>query len=393
MQLTPLAHHAKLQSPGEDCWATLAAAAALVLGAAAAAPATAVTVPTEGEAGFRYLQYEDRQPGNARITVRGYAADVLAPLSDRWVLEAYGVIDAISGASPAYYTAPESLVSLTDRRRALDARLSYYAHRQKFTLGLAESRESDYDSSSVSVLYSGSSSNQNTTWTAGASATRDRIDPVNRRVSGARKQVNEVLLGLTQVLTPVDIVQLQVTHGDGRGYFSDPYKLFDLRPDTKRQTALLLRWNHRFEPQDATLRTSARAYRDSFGVRSTTLGADWAQQLPHGWTITPSLRLYAQTPARFFAPPDPAEPDRPNLPEGYRFGRSLISMDQRLAGLGALTAGVKVEKRVASHASLYFKIEHYEQRTAWDWMGGGGSALRDFKARTLQVGYTYRWNR
>lgn len=374
-------------------WLSLAGAAALVLGATTALPAAAVSAPTEGEAGFRYMHYQDRQPGNPRITVHGYAADVLAPLNDRWVLEAYGVIDAISGASPAYYTAPASLVDLTDRRRAVDARVSHYAHRQKFTVGLAESRESDYVSHSTSLLYGGSSDNQNTTWTLGLSATRDRIDPVNRRVSGQRKRVNEVLMGITQVLTPVDIVQLQVTHGNGSGYFSDPYKLFDLRPDTKRQTAVLLRWNHRFEPLDATLRTGLRGYRDSFGIRSTTLSADWAQQLPQGWTITPSLRVYAQTPARFFAPPDTTEPDRPNLPPGYRFGQSLISMDQRLAGLGAVTAGIKVEKRLPSNASVYFKLEHYEQRTGWDWMGGGGSALRDFKARTLQVGYTHRWGR
>jgi hypothetical protein len=370
---------------------SLASAAALALGTAAS-HVGAVTAPTEGAAGFRYLHYEDRQPGNERITVRGYAVDVLAPLTDRWAIEAYGVIDAISGASPAYYTAPSALVPLTDRRRATDTRLSYYAHRQRVTLGLAESRESDYESSSVSVLYAGSSSDQNTTWTAGISRTQDEINPVNGRVRDARKQITEVLLGVTQVLTPVDIVQVQVTHSTGQGYFSDPYKLFDLRPGGRHQTVVLLRWNHRVTPLDATLRTSARAYRDSFGIRSVTLSADWAQQLPHGWTLTPSVRLYAQTPATFFSPPDPADPDRPNLPTGYRFGRSIISMDQRLAGFGAITAGLKAEKRMDSQASLYVKVEHYEQRTSWDWMGGG-AALRDFRARTLQVGYTYRWNR
>lgn len=377
----------------EDRWLSLASAAALALAGTAAAPASAVTAPTEGEAGVRYLRYEDRQPGNPRITVHGYAANLIAPIHDRWVLEAYGVIDAISGASPAYYTAPASLVRLTDRREAVDVRMSHYSGRQRLTLGVADSRESDYVSSSVSALYAASSDDQNSTWTAGVSATRDRIDPVNRRVIGERKRIDEMLMGATQVLTPRDIVQLQLTHGNGRGYFSDPYKLFDLRPDGRRQTALLLRWNHRVEPLDATLRLSARAYRDSFGVRSATLGAEWAQQLPHGWTLTPGVRLYAQTPARFFAPPNPADPDRPNLPPDYRFGRGLISMDQRLAGLGAATVGVKVEKRLASGASLYFKIDHYEQRTGWDWLGGGGAALRDFQARSLQGGYTIRWNR
>jgi len=377
----------------EDRWLSLASAAALALAGSAAAPAAALTVPTEGEAGVRYLHYQDHQPGNARITVRGYAANVLAPINDQWVLEAYGVVDAISGASPAYYTAPASLVSLRDRREAVDARLSHYSGHQRLTVGVADSREADYLSTSVSLLYAAASDDRNTTWTAGASTTHDRIDPVNRRVVGERKRVGELLLGLTQVLTPRDIVQVQLTHGNGRGYFSDPYKLFDLRPDGRRQTALLLRWNHRVEPLEATLRVSGRAYRDSFGVRSGTLSAEWAQQLPHGWTLTPGLRLYAQTPARFFAPPDPADPDRPNLPSDYRFGQSLISMDQRLAGLGAAGAALKVEKRLASGASVFFKLEHYEQRTTWDWLGGGGAALRDFRARSLQVGCTVRWNR
>ena len=379
--------------PGQDAWLSLASAAALVLAGTAAAPAAAVTAPTEGEFGLRYLHYQDHQPGSARITVRGYAANLLAPINDRWVLEAYGVVDAISGASPAYYTAPASLVGLRDRREAVDARLSHYVDRQRFTLGVADSREADYLSTSVSALYAASSDDQNTTWTAGASTTRDRIDPVNLRVVGERKRVGELLLGLTRVLTPRDVVQVQLTHGNGRGYFSDPYKLFDLRPDGRRQTALLARWNHRAEPLDATLRLSARAYRDSFGVRSATLGAEWAQALPRGWTLTPGLRLYAQTPARFFAPPDPADPDRPNLPPGYRFGQSLISMDQRLAGLGAVGVSMKAEKRLDSGASVYLKLEHYEQRTGWDWLGGGGTVLRDFRARALQVGYTIRWNR
>ena len=377
----------------QDGWLSVASAAAVALAGVAAAPAAAVTVPTEGELGVRYLHYEDRQPGSPRITVQGYAASLLAPLNDRWVLEAYSVIDAISGASPAYYTAPASLVRLTDRREAVDARLSHYAGRQRITLGLADSRESDYVSTSASMFYAASSEDQNTTWQAGASATRDRIDPVNQRVVGERKRIGEVLLGLTQVLSVRDIVQVQITHGNGRGYFSDPYKLFDLRPAGRQQTAVFVRWNHRIEPLDAVLRLSARAYRDSFGVRSATLGGEWAQQLPHGWTVTPALRLYAQTPARFFAPPDPTDPDRPNLPPDYRFGQSLISMDQRLAGLGAVTVGFKLEKRTAANASLYFKVEHYQQRTAWDWLGGGGTALRDFSARSLQVGYTVRWNR
>lgn len=377
----------------DGSWLSIASAAALALGFGVAADTHATTAPVDGEFGWRSIVYKDWQSGSPRIAVRGYAVNAFVPISDRWALEAYTVVDAISGASPLYYTAAQSLTPLVDKRRAWDMRSSHYFRGSRLTVGLAESHESDYISRSALLLYSASSDNQNTTWTAGTSATADKISPVNQRVVDAHKDVGEVLLGVTKVFSPHDLVQVQITHANGNGYFTDPYKLFDVRPDTKRQSTVLLRWNHRFVPILATLRTTARLYRDSFGVRSATLGADWAQEAAGSWVITPSVRLYAQTPASFFSPPDPAQPDRPNLPIGYRFGRSLISMDQRLAGYGALTLGVKLEKRLDGHGSLYFKVEHYKQSTGWGWMGGGGAVLRDFHARTLQVGYTYRWTR
>lgn len=370
-------------------WRALTAATAAVLGA----PVQALAPPDQGEIGLRQLHYEDRQPAKDRITVKGWAVDALVPLGERWLLEGYGVVDAISGASPSYYTAPSSLTPLVDRRRAYDLRVSHLASRSRLTVGVARSREADYLSASHALTYARASDDQNRTWTFGVSHTADRIDPVTRVVTGERKTTREWLLGWTQVLTPRDLVQLQATHADGSGYFSDPYKLFDKRPDKKRQTALLARWNHHLPGPDATLRVSARAYRDSFGLSSATVSAEWAQALGAGWSLTPGVRAYAQTAASFFSPPDPLAPDVPRLNPGYVFGRSLISMDQRLAGLGALTVSARLEKRLAGGHSLVLKLERYEQRTAWDWLGGGGAALRDFHARMVQVGYTHRWDR
>ncbi|WP_431476572.1 DUF3570 domain-containing protein [Massilia eburnea] len=110
-----------------------------------------------------------------------------------------------------------------------------------------------------------------------------------------------LLAGVTRVLTPVDIAQFTLTHTQGHGYYSDPYKLADQRPDTRRQDTALLQWNHRFVAQGASSRLIYRYYRDSYGISAHTLGAEWVQGLGDGWTVTPAARLYTQRAADFYS--------------------------------------------------------------------------------------------
>ena len=70
---------------------------------------------------------------------------------------------------------------------------------------------------------------------------------------------------MTQALSPESIVQSNITYSTGHGYYSDPYKTLDIRPEHRRIFAWLTRYREHIPWTDATLKLSYRYLRDSFG--------------------------------------------------------------------------------------------------------------------------------
>ncbi|WP_234814703.1 DUF3570 domain-containing protein, partial [Noviherbaspirillum denitrificans] len=258
--------------------------------------------------------------------------------------------------------------------------------------GLAFSNEHDYRSLAVSLQASVSSDDRNTTWTFGAGAARDEINPTTLVVEGERKHTADLLLGVTQVLGMRDIVQANLTLARGRGYFSDPYKLVDNRPRERDQRTLLLRWNHHFDASRTTARASYRYYTDTFGIRAHTFGLDVVQRFAQGWTLTPSVRIHSQGAADFYFNPVYDTRFGAPFPAGYTFlSGAFISPDQRLSAFGARTLGLKLEKQFSPDVTVDVKLEGYRQRGAWRLFGSGSPGLDPLTARSIQVGITKRW--
>jgi len=372
-------------SPGADAGAIgarlLAAAMALPLATSAAAQ----TPPERTTVSFKMLDYRERQPGATRIEVQAPALGFTAPLGSDWSLTGGAVVDTISGASPAYHTS--ALTRVDDVRRAADlAATRHFASGAALTIGGAFSTEDDYRSRALSLQGALASDDRNTTWSAGLAWTHDTIDPVNRVVRGERKRTAEWLFGVTRVLTPHDVVQATWRHARGRGYFSDPYKVFDERPRSRDVNTLLLRWNHHWPAAEATSRVSYRWFRDTWGVRAHTLAAEWVQPLPAGFTLTPLVRLYTQTAARFYLDAVPGSSVfAPNPPEGA----TLYSQDQRLANFGARTWGVKLSKQFGRDWAADVKVERYAQRQAWSLSGRASPHLAPFDTRSVQIGVSH----
>jgi hypothetical protein len=371
----------------------LALVAAAVVLVGMPTTATAVAPPEQAQMSFKAMDYQDRQDQASRIGVKALSSHWVLPIGASWALEAGTVVDAISGASPAYYTAPRSFAPVRDTRRAQDIKASHYWRNQRITLGQSGSKEIDYASRSHVLMYSRSTPDNNTTLDIGAARTHDTINPVTQLVVNEKKTVNELLLGLTQVVSPRDLIQVQWVHSSGQGYFSDPYKLLDARPNHRQTDALSFRWNHHRPDTNTTARWQARVAQDSFGIRSATLGLELAQVLSPQWTLTPSARLYSQSAASFFSAPDPARPDVPFIPSNFVLGQSHISFDQRLAALGALTMGLKLEKKITASTSVDIKYERYRQRNAWTLHGPHVEGLDDFKAQFVQLGLTHKFGR
>ncbi len=389
-------HRAATASAGVAVAATdLNRQAGAIIAAALALPgvcAFADASPADGVISLKYLQYQDEQPGLKRVHVSAPAVYVLAPIGQRWSLEGSAVSDSVSGASPRYHTAISGASRMHDERHAGDLKLTRHEDRSTYAVGVAGSSEHDYQSRALSFDASFASDDNNRTWNTGVGFSSDRISSRNDLSLHEHKGTAQFLLGLTQVLTADDIVQVDLTWQRGRGFFSDPYKALDVRPRKRDEGILLGRWNHYVDSLGSTLRTSYRYYRDSFGIRAHALDAEWVQPVGRAWTVTPSVRLYSQSAASFYYDPIYDSAVGAPYPIGYFTNPpTYLSPDQRLSAFGAITGGLKVAWQITHDWSTDIKAERYEQRADWRVGGNGSPGLAPFSAMVYQLGLNSRF--
>ncbi|KQV80877.1 hypothetical protein ASD15_13335 [Massilia sp. Root351] len=366
----------------------LLAAALLLPGLAAHAEEP----PERSTLSLKYLRYEESQSGLERIHVDSPSVSLVTPIAGQWSLSGSLTSDHVSGASPRYHTAVSGASRMKDTRRAGDIAVTRYLPRGSVTVGAAYSTEHDYVSRALSLTGTVSSEDKNTTWSFGVGGSDDAIDPVNKIVSSESRQSVNLMLGVTQVLTPRDLAQLTLTRTHGHGYFSDPYKAFDNRPRERNQNTLLARWNHHHEGSGGASRLSYRYYNDSYGIRAHTLGAEYVQPLAQGWRVTPSVRYHTQRAASFYYDPVYDAALGQPFPPGYVFGSTRFSSaDQRLSGFGAVTLGIKVAKELSRDWTVDVKVEAYQQRGAWRAVDSGSPGLDALRARSIQLGLTRQW--
>lgn len=357
-------------------------AAALALPAINAAHAE--TAPERGAISYKYLDYQDSQPGGDRIKVHASSVMVMMPIAGKWSVSGGYTSDSVSGASPAYHT--RQLTRMEDYRRAVDLRLTRYLPRGTVSLGTAYSSESDYVSRGLSLQGAISTEDKNTTFNAGVGVSNDDINPSNQIVTGETKRVTDWILGVTQVLTVQDIAQLSLGYSEGKGYFSDPYKFLDERPKGRDHSTVALRWNHHFPQTDGTSHLSYRYYTDTFKIKAHTLATEYVQPLANGWIITPLARFYTQTAANFYL-----EPGSGSAPPFPAFDAQYYSLDQRLSEYGAVTLGFKVAKQLNPDWLVDFKYEQYRQKESWAATAHGSQGLEPFSFRSIQFGLTRKF--
>jgi hypothetical protein len=356
-------------------------AAALALPGVLATTAQAQTVPDTGYVQFKYLDYRDWQPGARRMKVEAPSLFVQKPLSDSLLVEGSLVYDAMSGASPLYFNALSGASGrgVTDYRTAGDFKVTKYFGRFAIGAGAAYSHERDYVSRGGALELRTWTPDKNRTFAFGLAGASDRIHTEDGAADRERKYVLDFLVGVTQAVSPTTIVQSNVTYSRGHGYFTDPYKLLDNRPDRRRLLAWLTRVNEHFPGVDGTLQVGYRYLDDSFGADSHMLEAAWVQALPGGWTLKPSLRYYTQKSAWFYYGPP--------IGSGFVPGQPYTA-DNRLSAYGAWMPGIAVAKELDDGWSIDVKVEYYEARPGWRFGGDGSPGILPFSARWIQVGVT-----
>lgn len=364
-------------------WGSVVAAALLL--PAVATTAHAESAPEDGVVELKVLSYRDWQPDFARVRVDAPAVYVLAPIGSRWSVEGSIVSDAVSGASPRYHTAVSGASRMSERRNAEDVTVTHYDEHDAWSLGAAYSDEHDYVAHTVSGTYRWSTPDNNRTWNVGLGFGSDDVGSSDDPTLHGHRRTWQTSFGVTQALTPIDLVQATLGANFGRGDYDDPYKLPDIRPDHRDQVTTLVRWNHRFDAQDATLRTGWRWYSDSFGVRANTFDAAWVQSFGDRVQLTPSLRYTSQRAARFYFDPVYSATLGAPFPPGYDGVRDA-SADQRLAAFGALGAGLRLDVKLAPRWTMDLSAERYEQRAGWRLGGDGSPGLAPFYAQWFELG-------
>ncbi len=380
-------------------------AAALALPGIVPSAHAQVTVPNATLIQFKYLYYKDYQENNGvtpgssgdRMTVKSPALYMLAPISDSWVFEIGAVYDSMTGASPYYHTtlSGASGEGVEDKRAAGDITVTKYFGRTAVSVRGAYSTEDDYKSIAGGVTLRHATSDQNTTFTVGFGYSSDEIFPQDGPVFTRTKNTLDGLVGITQVLSRNDTGQINLYYARQSGYLTDPYKAIfgvDQRPDSRDQLAVLIRWNHYFDGLKAALRTSYRYYHDDWEINAHTGTIEWAQELPHGFTLTPSVRYTTQSAAFFYYDPVYDAALGAPFPPGYAMNpNAFYTSDQRLSSFGGITPGLKLAKSFPGGWTIDGRAEYYEQRGDWRIGGDGSPGLQDFKAQLYQVGVSKKF--
>ncbi len=347
--------------------------------------------PKYGEISFKHLSYQDgqlrsnNQEGLKRITVQAPSIGIILP-TENYSFSLDAVKDEVSGATPRWHTnttwatpAP----GMHDVRNEIGLGMTRYFSRGTFSGSFNNSKENDYWSRAVGLSATKSSEDNNTTLNIGIGYTYDIINSSNQAVINEHKTSKDFVMGLTQNLTPRDIVQISASYSRGNGYYSDPYKYVDNRPREKIQNTVGIKWNHYLKEQQAALKINYRFYKDSFGIVSHTIGADYVKSYG-GLKITPSIRYYTQNSATFYV-----DPDATDTPAFGAVG--YISGDQRLAAWGSVNLGLKLDYDITQKLSITWKGEYYRQQSGLRFIGTSSPGLAPFYAKVMQIGLNYKF--
>lgn len=220
---------------------------------------------------------------------------------------------------------------------------------------LSVSTESDYESYGVALRDAIDFNQKNTTLTLGAAYTHDLVD-VFYQGTTENKDTVDVMVGLTQVLSPLTLFTVNLTLSQATGFMADPYKVVDLngvlvperRPESKDKQILFLALNQAVPALNGAAEVSYRYYDDTFGIQAHTWQLAWFQKLGARVVVRPSVRWYEQTEADFYGL------HFTGAPEDY-------SSDYRISALRGIGYGVKLIWTPNSKCAFDIGYERYEQ--------------------------------
>ena len=425
---------------------TLAAAVTALLGSGVATPARADELQRWSlDSALLYYGESDERVQDLSAVV-GATRD----FDDERYLNVTLTADTLSGASPSGATAlsrPQTFTSpsgravysteagqvplddtFLDTRFALTASWTQpFARVYTVSAGLGFSTEYDYTHLGANLWLARDFNKRNTTVSLGLAYSQDDIDPVggaplpmsqmldvgdssNKRGTDS-KDVLDVLVGFTQVLSRNTVLRVNYSFSDSSGYLTDPYKIlsvvdpltgdtvsrqpppsalgpdgvyrYESRPDTRTKHSVFAETKHFFGGPIGYL--SYRYMTDDWGIDSHTLETRLLWPLGASSYIEPQLRFYRQKEADFY---------RSSLVDGEALPQHA-SADFRLGRFDAATVGVKFGHTTAGGNEWSARLEYYQQsgEIPDQQLIGNQANLEqypDLDAVMIRVGYSFK---
>jgi hypothetical protein len=326
-------------------------------------------------------KYQDYRESGGRIAVQVHAAMIEKDFSTATKLKIHGVIDSIAGATPTGEPPrnPGENVrfsTMDETRKAWSADISHQFSELTITAGVANSRESDYVSTGLSLNALKDFNSRNTTLSLGIAGTDDEVKVFHQQ-ERADKRSLDAIAGITQLLDKHTSVTLNVTRSRSSGYLSDPYKIVEQigevfpgvflrrtfpenRPDSRTKWLVLGGVNRAVPALHAAVDASYRFHTDDFGITSHTLNLEWYQTINERVTLRPHIRVMRQSAADFYrvtltgAPFTPTSAPTGNAP--------YYSSDYRLSELETTNWGLKLVWAPRPDLRFDATLEKYEMK-------------------------------
>ncbi len=275
------------------------------------------------------------------VTIDGPSLLVLKKVGQNVALSGNYYVDSISSASIDVVTSGASAYS--EERTEFSGGVDYLHGNSIMSLSYTNSSENDYEADSASFGISMDMFGNMTTVSMGYARGWDTVmknEPNSTFSRDADRQ--NYKLGVTQVITPEMVMELNYEGVTDEGYLNNPYRTvrwFDgvnsgtepeLYPNTRTSNALAIRAMH-YLPWRASVSAEYRYFTDTWGIDAHNVKLGYVHPLSGGWLLETNFRHYTQSAADFYSDLFPMQG-----------AQNFLARDKELSTFSNNTVGFKV---------------------------------------------------
>ena len=332
-----------------------------------------------------FLKYDEN---DNRVSVLAPTVTASYDIGTDYNIQASFMHDDISGATPTWQPDSGSGASSRDNsgdyvyenQKFDEVRNEYslmlttrFSNRDELYTGINYSRESDFDSKTVSAEYLHyTDSSHSRSLNIGVSYAFNEILSYGYDGASGASQKEEanslnVQLGMSQVLNEDSIVKVEAFTILDDGYLTNPHSTIvrnygltnqslmnENRPDKRTAYGLNVKYVTAFA-DDFSYRGNYRFYTDDWDVNSHTLDNNIYYEMNKDVTFGAGLRYYTQTEASFY-----------NNSKDVFTNEKFASSDERLSNFDAFTYKASLDFKQNEHMSYNLGAELYTQSTGLD---------------------------